>query len=120
MLNHDDSEAIRACLSCYIAGAVEGRSEPIRRVMHESAQIFGYLNGDLIAGPMQILYDYVDNTAPAGDTLRWSASLIDATDGAACARVTIEGWGGHNFTDYFTLLRLGGRWTIINKVFSQA
>jgi len=36
------------------------------------------------------------------------------------ARVVIESWGGHDFTDYFTLLKVDGRWKIMNNVFSHA
>lgn len=120
MRSRETNEEILACLSGYVAGAVEGKAEIMRRAMHADAQIFGYLDGELFAGPMQRLYEYVDSHEPAGDGLRWAASLVDASDGAACARVVIENWGGHDFTDYFTLLKVDGSWKIMNKVFSHA
>lgn len=120
MRSRETNEEILACLSDYVAGAVEGNGEIMRRAMHADAQIFGYLDGELFAGQMQQLYDYVDSHDPAGDDLRWAASLVDASDGAACARVVIENWGGHDFTDYFTLLKVDGSWKIMNKVFSHS
>jgi hypothetical protein len=56
-----------------VAGAVEGKAEIMRRAMHADAQIFGYLDGELFAGPMQILYDHVDSHEPAGDALQLRA-----------------------------------------------
>jgi hypothetical protein len=32
-------------------------------------------------------------------------------------RVEAENWTGLKFTDMFLLLKLDGRWTIVNKVF---
>ncbi len=90
MRGRETDQEILARLSDCVAGAVEGKAEVVRRAMHADAQIFGYLDGELFAGPMQRLHGYVDSREPAGDALRWAASLVDAADGAACARVVIE------------------------------
>jgi hypothetical protein len=111
---------IHTCLQTYIAGAVKGDSMIMRGAMHSDAQIFGYLDNELFAGPMQLLYDYVDAHEPAGADLSWAVSLIDESNGVACARVFIRNWGGHDFTDYFTLCRTDGHWQIMNKVFSHS
>jgi hypothetical protein len=44
---------------------------------------------------------------------------MDETGGVGCARVAIENWHGHDFTDYFTLLKLDGSWRVTSKVFSH-
>lgn len=36
---------------------------------------------------------------------------------AASVRLDIDDWTGHRFTDYFTLVRIDGRWLILSKVF---
>jgi hypothetical protein len=110
---------IRNCLQLYIQGAITGKSESVRQVMHPNAQIFGYLDRELLAGPMSVLYDYIDSHPGAGTALKWAVTHIDETNGVGCARVVIENWHGHNFTDYFTLFRIGGTWKIMNKVFSH-
>ena len=33
------------------------------------------------------------------------------------ARLEIDNWTGHRFTDLFTLLKVDGEWKIMNKVF---
>jgi len=36
---------------------------------------------------------------------------------AANARVEIDNWHEHRFTDVFNLLKIDGRWLIVNKIF---
>lgn len=110
---------ILACIEQYIAAAIEGKSDRMKRVMHPDAQIFGYLDGQLLAGPMKLLYDYVDGHPGAGPQLKWAATMTDEADGVACVRVGIDDWHGHNFTDYMTLLKIDGAWKVMNKVFSH-
>jgi len=109
---------IEYCLSEYVQSAIIGDSARMKSVMHENAQIYGFLEGELFAGPMQLLYDYVDERDGAS-TLKWNATLVDETDGVGIARVLIENWHGHDFTDYFTLLKIDGNWKIMNKVFAH-
>lgn len=118
MLKRQSTEDIHHCLVDYIRGAMEGDSTPMKAVMHKDAQIFGYLDGELFAGPMKLLYDYVDEHDGAPN-IRWQASLIDESKGCGTARVVIEDWHGHNFVDYFTFLEIDGHWKIMNKVFSH-
>lgn len=118
-MHANDYAAVADCLADYVTGAVKGDSAVMRPAMHPDAHIFGYLDGELFAGPMQLLYDYVDEHDGADD-LRWTATAVDETNGVASARLVIENWHGHTFTDYFTLLKVDGRWQIINKVFSHA
>lgn len=83
---------------------------------HPQATIFGYLGPDLIAGPIQILYDWVDANEPATELQSWIAS-IDLQGTIASVRLEEYNWSGHRFTDLFTLLKVEGEWKIINKVF---
>ena len=112
-------DQIKHCLSEYVRAAIAGESQPMRAVMHPDAQIYGYLEGDLFAGPMDLLYDYVDEHDGA-PTLQWHVTLMDESEGVGSAKVLIKDWHGHDFVDYFTLMKFEGEWRITNKVFSQA
>ena len=111
-------EMIGRCLRDYADGAIAGESATMKRAMHGDAQIFGYLDGQMFAGPMQRLYDYVDQNGGAS-SMTWTASLIDESDGVGAAKVVIKNWHGHDFTDYFTFLKVDGEWKIMNKVFAH-
>nr|MCH9765793.1 nuclear transport factor 2 family protein [Alphaproteobacteria bacterium] len=42
---------------------------------------------------------------------------IDVVGSTATVRLELDDWTGHKFTDFFTLLKVDGRWKIMNKVF---
>ncbi len=42
---------------------------------------------------------------------------IETCGTIAVARLEIDNWTGHRFTDLFTLLKVDGEWKIMNKVF---
>ena len=85
---------------------------------HQDATIFGYAEGDLFAGPIQLLFDYVDDDDPATG-LQARIVSIDIVDTIAAVRLELENWNGHRYTDLFTLLKVDGEWKIMNKVFHQ-
>ncbi|CAN5191629.1 nuclear transport factor 2 family protein [soil metagenome] len=111
-----DTSAISETLQTYIAGGVSGKSGDMKPAFHENATIHGYLGPDLLGGPIQLLFDWVDSNKPASE-LTCEITTIDVVDTIATARVECENWGGHRFTDMFTLLKTDGEWQIISKVF---
>ena len=111
-----DYEAIAHTIQRYVNGGRSGRSADMKPAFHADATIFGYLGPELIAGPIQGLYDWVDQNPPAAELQSWIAS-IDLNGTVASARLEAENWSGHRFTDLFTLLKVDGVWKIINKVF---
>ena len=112
----DDREGIAAAIQHYLDGAVSGSSETMSLAFHEGATIYGYIGPDLFGGPIQGLYDWHDSNGAASE-LQSRIASIDIEGSIATARVELDNWTGHRFTDMFTLLKTDGRWQIINKVF---
>ena len=102
----------------YARGAIEGNSTFMKQGFHPSAQIHGYLDGSLLADPIQVLYDYVDSHPPAS-SLEYVISSVNCEGNAALARVEIENWHNHTYTDLFTLLKIEEQWKITGKIFMQ-
>ena len=112
----DDREGIAAAIQHYLDGAVSGSSETMSLAFHEGATIYGYIGPDLFGGPIQGLYDWHDQNGAASELQSQIASI--AVEGSiATARVELDNWTGHKFTDMFTLLKADGNWQIVNKVF---
>jgi hypothetical protein len=111
-------DAIVKTVQYYIDGAKSGRGADMQPAFHQDAAIFGYADGELFAGPMQQLFDYVDNDRPATE-LQARIASIDIIDTIAAVRLELSNWNGHRYTDLFTLLKVEGRWKIMNKVFHQ-
>ena len=112
----DDRDGIAAAIQHYLDGAVSGSSETMSLAFHEGATIYGYIGPDLFGGPIQGLYDWHDQNGAASE-LESRIANIDIEGTIATARVELDNWTGHKFTDMFTLLKTDGRWQIINKVF---
>lgn len=59
-------------------------------------------------------------TPPADEAVRRRAVLMtDVTGDVAIAKVSLD-YPGVHFTDYFSLLRVGGEWKIVHKQFHRA
>jgi hypothetical protein len=63
--NLSEYEAIASTVQQYVNGGKTGRSEEMKPAFHANATIHGYLGPDLIAGPIQGLFDWVDQNEPA-------------------------------------------------------
>lgn len=111
-----DREAIAHTLETYIGGGISGNSSDLRPAFHATATIHGYLGPDLIAGPIQGLYDWIDGNGPASE-LTFEIANIDVFETVATGRVECHNWSGHRFTDMFTLLKTDGKWKIVSKIF---
>jgi hypothetical protein len=112
----NEYDAITAVAQHYIDGARAGKSDLMKPAFHSLATITGYLGPDLIAGPIQILYDFVDQNPPA-TTVEVRLASLDITGTTASLRLEIDDWGGHRFTDYWTLVKIDGAWQVLSKVF---
>lgn len=117
MTNHlSDYEAIAHQIKQYVNGGRSGRGDDMKPAFHPNATIFGYIGEDLFAGPIQGLFDWIDQNGAAPELQYWIAS-IDLADSIATVRLELDNWTGHRFTDMFTLLKVEGEWKIMNKVF---
>ena len=114
--NQKDIEAISSVIEIYAEGGRKGDAVIMKRAFRENAIIHGYINGGLLAGPIQTLFDWVAENPPAQD-LEGEIVNIDLANTVATARFEVTGWLGHRFTDQFTLLKENGEWTITSKVF---
>ena len=114
--NQRDIEAISSVIQTYVQGGRNGDAAIMKPAFREDATIHGYLGGDLLAGPIDMLFDWVAENPPASD-LEADIVSIDLANTVATARAEINGWLGHRFTDQFTLLKENGAWTITSKVF---
>ncbi len=114
--NQRDIEAIASVIQTYAEGGRQGDAAIMKPAFREDATIHGYIGGDLLAGPIQILFDWVAESPPAPDLVATIAN-IDIADTVATALVEIIDWLGHRFTDQFTLLKEDGAWIITSKVF---
>jgi len=113
-----DYEAVKQTIAGYIEAARTGSAEPMRRVFHEDAWIFGWFDGEPFNGPIKKLFDWDDANGPAPD-IRTEITVVEIVETVAVVRLEIENWTGYRFTDFFTLLKIDGTWKITHKIFHK-
>ena len=113
----DDYKVITNLLiSNYLKGAILGKGSEMRPTFHNDATWYGYVGQDLIAGPIQTLYDWHDGNGAATD-LVYNISKIDIQGTVANVKIELDNWKGSRFTDFLNLLKVDGNWLVMNKVF---
>lgn len=111
-----EHDAIRQVFDLYAEGAKSGSIEPLKAAFHPGATIYGFVGPDLFGGSIEHFYEWHTGNGPATD-VEIRVTAIDLAASIATARVEIDNWTGHRFTDQFTLLKTDGAWKIISKVF---
>lgn len=116
-----EEDGIRQAINFYIDGLREGSIETLKRAFHSEATMCGHLGETLMVVPIQGLYDFVSsNPAPAksGEPFSASVATIEVAGSIASAKIIEQSYQGHNFTDFFNLLKIEDRWWIVSKVFN--
>jgi len=114
--NQTDIEDISSVIQIYVEGGRKGDATIMKRAFRENATIHGHTDGGLLAGPIKMLYDWVESNPPAPN-LEAKIVNIDLANTVATARVELTDWLGTRYTDQFTLLKENDSWTITSKVF---
>jgi len=114
--NQKDIEAISSVIQIYVEGGRKGDAAFMKRAFRENATIHGYTGAGLLAGPIQLLFDFVSANPPAPN-LKAKIVNIDLANTIATARVELTDWLGTRYTDQFTLLKENDAWIITSKVF---
>ena len=97
-LNMTEYDVIADVVQHYIDGAKSGKGDDMKPAFHRDATIFGYAGADLFAGPIQRLFDWVDENDPA-TRLQARITSIDVVDSVATVRLELNNWNGYRYSD---------------------
>jgi hypothetical protein len=115
-ITSSERDAIEKTIRRYVDGGKTGKTDEMRRAFHPDATIFGYFGPDLFGGSINLLFDWNDKNG-AATGLEAQLISVDVMETVATARVELDNWSGHRFTDLFTLLKIDDEWKIMSKVF---
>jgi Putative lumazine-binding len=118
MKSSTEEAEIRETINYYAEGMRTGNVETLKQGFHQQAILCGYLGDEMIAAPIEGLYDWVNsNPAPAetGDVFDCSILAIEVTGRVATATVRETSHEG-DVIDYFHLLKDKNRWWIVSKL----
>ena len=112
-----DEAGVREALNHYIAGHATGDGNHFREAFYPDAKLWFVRDGKLTSISSQEFAAGASGK-PAADEAqrRRSIETIDIAGDAATARIVLD-YPAVRFTDYMTLLKVDGKWRIINKSF---
>ena len=111
-------DAVVKTVQTYVDGLAAGDNNILRQAFHKDATMYGFTaDNNLLGGPIENLYGYVDSVGKAPD-VKARLDVLGITPTTAVVKVDMEkDAGGFNYTDYHTLIKLDNKWTIIGKTF---
>ncbi len=111
-------QAIVEVLNQYNEGGKQGKSSLMKPAFSEQATIFGLdSENKLSGGPIQILYDTIDNSFRPSPEAQGVIVSIDIVGNIASARIDTNDISGFCFTDFFNLIKAEGKWMVVNKIY---
>ena len=112
-----DHELVLRTIGYYITGGNNGEPETVARAFHPSAYMKFVKEGKLIDVPIQEYFaKYIQNGLIQQRTV--TIDHVAITGDAGAVRLNID-YSTHRFIDYFSLLKVGGEWLIVSKIFQR-
>jgi hypothetical protein len=115
-----EREAVAATVQLYFQGHATGSGEFFRKAMHPEGKMFWVKDGALAQRPFP---EYIAGAPgkPADDEARRVRRIlmIDVTGDTAVAKVELA-YPDATLIDYLSLLRIDGKWVVINKIFHRS
>ena len=113
-----DYQAIVEVLNKYNEGGKQAQSSIMKPAFNEKATMFGVdANGKLTGGPIQTLFDGIDTAFRPSPEAQGAIVNVDIVGTAASARIDTNDISGFCFTDFFNLLKVDGKWTVVSKIY---
>jgi hypothetical protein len=113
-----EEQAIRAVIHLYVDGMAFGNEPALKKAFHSQAAIIGNYRGavEWMSRDELIAAILAEKPAEPGSQPLMEIEMIEITGDAASVRVVDE-FAGTRYSDYLSLLKIDGRWTIVNKLY---
>lgn len=113
-----DYQAIVAVLNKYSEGCKQADSSIMKPAFNAQATMFSSdAEGKLAGGGIQTLFDGIDTAFRPSPEAQGAIVRVDIVGTAASARIDTNDVSGFCFTDFFHLLKIEGKWSIVSKIF---
>lgn len=111
-----EREAVEKPLKMYLSG----EPEQLKQAFHPGATMFYARNDSLIAVPIPEYIARVEASRAKGAPPKRVERIsdVDISGTSAVARIELE-YPQQKLTDYMSLVKYGGEWRIVNKIFSR-
>jgi hypothetical protein len=107
-------QAIEQAVTYYLEGGKAGKVELLEKAFHESAEIECVQNGELVSWDLPTFLGFFDPARPSDHVHRILS--VDFAGDAAAVKAEWD-FGSWKYIDYLSLLKVGGEWKIVHKIF---
>ncbi|CDN50582.1 nuclear transport factor 2 family protein [Neorhizobium galegae] len=113
-----EEQAVQAVIHLYVDGMTFAHEAALRKAFHPKACIIGNYDGAVEWLSLDEFIGAVtsEGPAPAGTQPLIQIEALDVTGDAATVKV-VDQFAGMRFSDYLSLLKIDGRWVIVNKLY---
>ena len=119
----NEEQAIKDAVQLYIDGIHNGDPALLKKTFHPQAMMYGTSGESVTVTPIEGLYTFVEANEPparSGDLHQCSIVSIRVAGNTASVEMTENETFGHNYVNYFHLLKIDGKWAIVSKSYSAA
>jgi hypothetical protein len=110
--------AITEVLNKYNEGCKQADSSIMKPAFNDQATMFSVgADGKLAGGAIHNLFDGIDKDFRPSPEAQSAIARIEIVGTAASARIDTNDVSGFCFTDFFHLLKVEGKWTVVSKIF---
>lgn len=115
-MNHAEITAIIATVRDYVEGMCFNDEAKLRRAFHPKASIIGHFVGGKFEWiSVDEFNEAIKGPGPQSEAV-WDVVSVDVTGDSAVVKIN-DDFAGLHFTDTLSLLKLEGRWQIVNKIY---
>ncbi len=112
-----DVQAIQETIDLYFKGHETGESRYFKEAFHGEAMLFWISEGALMQRTSTAFAEGAPGAPPADEAQRKRRIVnIDVSGNAAIAKLELD-YPGVLIHDYMSMLKIDGRWKIVNKTF---
>ncbi len=116
-----DEQSIREVVGFYVDGIHNGNTDLLKKAFHPRAMMYGSSPNSVTIIEIDGLYGFVNANVPpskSGDLHKCTISSVERSGNAASVVMREESVFGHDYTNYFQLLKIDGRWVIVSKAYN--
>lgn len=113
--------AISRVINKYAEGCQTGNIALLREAFHPQAMMYGSSGDQTIVTPIEGLYAFIEANEPpskTGEPHQCFISSIQYSGNAANVEMIQESGYGHDYTNYFQLIKVEGHWLIVSKTYN--
>ena len=116
-----ESEAIKATVNLYAEGVRTGNTDMLRSAFNPKAMMYGSSGENTVVVEIEGLYAFVaanESPSKTGEPHKSFISHLHYAGNAASVEMLEESSYGHDYTNYFHLLKTDGKWLIVSKSYN--